>query len=193
MKPKPRSSSQDRKVPVKRKGWDWAVGVDKNFAGEGPDLLELEQCSLGHRLPHFKRCFKAFGICGGGITRSKDIVMRSRRYPGAYALVSRAINDCMPCRRTGAGHRCTRRHPAQSRATGATHPEAASERHRGFTACDSAQTRPTLPVAAAHLGRLPGERGGPPRQAQAALHRTLNPGARPTASPDAFHPRRQKK
>lgn len=117
-------------MPVKRKGWDWAVGVDKNFAGEGPDLLELEQCSLGHRLPHFKRCFKAFGICGGGITRTKDIVMRSRRFPGAYALVSGAINDCMPCRRTGAGHRCTRRHPAQSRATGATHPEAASERHR---------------------------------------------------------------
>jgi len=86
-----------------------------------------------------------------GITRTNDIVMRSKRIPGRQALEWGIATDCVGRRQARSIRRCACRRAADLPAAGAAHGEEATQRHRR---CDAlhrhrarrAQLQPAAPV-----------------------------------------------
>ena len=114
-----------------------------------------------------------------GITRTKDIVMRSRRIPGPQAFDWGVATECVPDKELEAATDALVDELQGLLAAGAAHRQEAAERHGGFPAVDRHRAGGPLLLAPAQLGRFPRRRRSLPRQAQAELRRHLIP-SRPT-------------
>ena len=87
-----------------------------------------------------------------GITRTKDIVMRSRRIPGKQAYDWGIATECVAGRQVGGGDRCAGRRVAGILAARPAHSEEAVERHRRCNPCDRDRDRRPLLQPAAAIG-----------------------------------------
>ena len=101
-----------------------------------------------------------------GITRTKDIVMRSKRIPGKQALDWGIATECVPGRQARSGDRRAGRRTAHLLAARPAHRQEAAQRHRRLDALDRDRTRRPLLQPAAAVGRLQGRRRGLSRQAR---------------------------
>ncbi|MGY4360925.1 2-oxoglutaroyl-CoA hydrolase [Bradyrhizobium sp. i1.7.7] len=93
-----------------------------------------------------------------GITRTKDIVMRSKRISAKQAFDWGISTDvCAGCR-AGEGDRQAGRRAPHFLAAGTAHRQEAAQRHRGFDARDRHRARRPLLQPPAAVGRLQGRR-----------------------------------
>jgi enoyl-CoA hydratase/carnithine racemase len=99
-----------------------------------------------------------------GITRTKDIVMRSKRIPGRQAYDWGIATECVADARAGEGDRRAGGRVAHVFAAGAAHRQEAAQRHRGFHAVDRDRAGRSLLQPAAPVGRFQGRRRGVPRK-----------------------------
>ena len=113
-----------------------------------------------------------------GITRTKDIVMRSRRIPGKQALDWGIATECVPDAKLEAATDALVDELLALLAARPAHRQEAAQRHRGFHAVDRHRAGRALLQPAAAIRRFPRRRGGLPRQAASAIQRHLNVQAR---------------
>ena len=108
-----------------------------------------------------------------GITRTKDIVMRSKRIPGKQAHDWGIATECVPDAQLEKRDRRAGRRAAHLLAARAAHRQEAAQRHRGFHALDRDRARRPLLQPAAPVGRFPRRRRGVPRQARREIQGKL--------------------
>ena len=99
-----------------------------------------------------------------GITRTKDIVMRSRRIPGKQALDWGIATECVPDDEARGRDGCTGRRTAHLLADRPAHGQEAAQRHRRFDARDRDRTGRPLLQPPAPVRRFPRRRRSLPRK-----------------------------
>ena len=109
-----------------------------------------------------------------GITRTKDIVMRSKRIPGKQAYEWGIATECVPDAKLEAAHRRAGRRAVGLFAARPAHRQETAQRHRGFHAVDRHRAGRALLQPAAAIRRFPRRRGSLPRQAASEIQRHLN-------------------
>ena len=108
-----------------------------------------------------------------GITRTKDIVMRSKRIPGKQAYDWGIATECVPDAELEKATDALVDELRTLLAAGAAHRQEAAQRHRGFHALDRDRAGRPLLQPAAPVGRFQGRRRGVPRQAPGQIQGKL--------------------
>ena len=109
-----------------------------------------------------------------GITRTKDIVMRSRRIGAQQALDWGIVTEMVPDAELETATDALVKRAGRVRPAGAAHRQEAAERQRGCHAVDRDRDGRALLQPAALIGRFPRGRGGVPREARAEVQGKLS-------------------